>query len=145
MALFDIFKKGRRKEKEIIPAKAKKSAEEKKPIEKKSTEIKTAKKPFVSKKSIKMAYKILESPHVTEKAGDLTEKNKYSFKVSKRSNKAEVKKAVEELYGVNVINVAIINIHRKKKRVGRTKGFRKGYKKAIVEIKKGQSIEIMPR
>ncbi|MBU2544834.1 50S ribosomal protein L23 [Patescibacteria group bacterium] len=92
-----------------------------------------------------MAFKVLESPHVTEKASELAEKNKYSFKVSKRSNKTEVKKAVEELYGVSVVNVAIINIHRKKKRVGRTMGFKNGYKKAIVEIKKGQSIEVMPR
>ena len=141
MALFDIFK-NKRKEKEVIPAKAKKV--EKKPVEQKP-EVKTVKKPVAKKREIKMAFKVLESPHVTEKASELAEKNKYSFKVSKRSNKTEVKKAVEELYGVSVVNVAIINIHRKKKRVGRTMGFKKGYKKAIVEVKKGHSIEVMPR
>ena len=139
MALLDIFKH-KRKEKEVVPAKAKK------PIEKKPVAVKPVKKVVAKKKgNVKLAYKILESPHVTEKASVLAESNKYSFKVSKRSNKTEIKKAIEELYGVRVIKVAIINIHRKKKRVGRTMGFKKGYKKAIVEIEKGQSIEVMPR
>lgn len=141
MALFDIFKKGKKSEKKVIPAKAKKPAEKK---IKEKEKVGARPRPL-KKRDIKMAFKVLESPHVTEKASDLAEKNKYSFKVSRRSNKTEIKKAVEELYGVKVVNVAIINIHRKKKRVGRTMGFKKGYKKAIVEIKKGQSIEVMPR
>lgn len=107
----------------------------------------------VPKKTVKKAgkiktdipFKVLESPHVTEKASILSEANKYVFKVSERSNKIEIKKAVEELYGVKVVNVNIIKIHRKKKRIGRNFGWKAGHKKAIVEIKKGQKIEIMPR
>ena len=138
MGLFDIFKRKKKPEAKKI---------EKKPVsEKVAQPLKnTVAKKGAIKKGAKLAYKVLESPHVTEKASDLAEKNKYSFKVSGRANKSEIKKAVEELYGVNVIGVSIINIHKKKKRVGRTMGFKKGYKKAIIEIKKGQSIEVMPR
>jgi len=76
----------------------------------------------------------------------LEKQNKYAFEVFSSANKNEVKKAVESLYGVNVEKVNIVNIPRKKRRVGRARqGFRKGYKKAIVRIAKGQKIEIMPR
>ena len=136
MSLLDAFK---HKEK---PAAAKGSSvakEEKKPE-------KAVVKP-ATKKSAKsdIPFLTLESPHVTEKASILAEDNKYVFKVSDRSNKIEIKKAVKELYHVKVESVNIIKIHRKKKRVGRKFGWKKGYKKAIVEIKKGQKIEIMPR
>jgi len=133
MSLFDFFKK-----REVKPEPKK---EVKKEIKK---EIK-APKPVV-KKGASSAYKVLVEPHVTEKATDLESKNKYVFKVFPKTNKIEVKKAVESLYGINVINVSIINIPRKKRRVGRMRqGWRKGYKKAIVTIKQGQKIEIMPR
>ncbi|KPJ55009.1 hypothetical protein AMJ47_02440 [Parcubacteria bacterium DG_72] len=93
-----------------------------------------------------MAWKVLAEPHITEKATYLEKDNKYVFKVFVKANKTEIKKAVESLYGVNVEKVAIINIPRKKRRAGRQReGWRKGYKKAVVEIQKGQKIEIMPR
>ena len=89
--------------------------------------------------------KILKSPHVTEKATDLTKKNQYIFKVYPDANKTEIKKAIENLYGVDVLEVKIISIPRKRRRLGRISGWRKGYKKAIVKIKEGQKIEVMPR
>jgi len=138
MALLDVFK---HKNKEPKKTEAKTP---KKELSSVGAEKKSAVNPVV-KKGVKIAYKILESPHVTEKASLLSESNRYTFKVSQRSNKIEIKKAVEELYGINVVNVNIIKIHRKKKRVGKTMGFKKGYKKAIIEIKKGQKIEVMPR
>ena len=92
-----------------------------------------------------MAYRVLSSVHVTEKATGLEAEDKYVFNVLAVANKNEIKKAVEDLYGVNVKNVRIINIPRKQRRLGKQKGWRKGYKKAIVRIKKGQRIEIMPR
>jgi len=92
-----------------------------------------------------MAYRVLSSVHVTEKATGLEAENKYIFNVLPVANKNEIKKAIEDLYGVNVVNVRIINIPRKQRRLGRQKGWRKGYKKAIVRIEKGQRIEIMPR
>ena len=89
--------------------------------------------------------KILKTPQVTEKATDLAGKNQYVFKVYPKTNKVEIEKAIEELYGVDVISVKIINIPPKRRRLGRVRGWRKGYKKAIVKIKDGEKIEIMPR
>jgi len=59
--------------------------------------------------------------------------------------KLEIKKAIEGLYGVDVLSVKVINIPKRRRRLGRITGWRKGYKKAIVKIKKGQKIEIIPR
>ncbi len=110
-------------------------------------EIKKEIKKEVVKKpsSSKLAYKVIEAPHITEKATVLAESNKYVFKVFPRTNKVEIKKAIEDLYGVEVIGVNIIKVPRKRKRIGRTRGFKKGYKKAVIEIKKGQKIEITAR
>ena len=91
------------------------------------------------------AYKILKTPQVTEKATDLVKKNQYVFKVYSRANKNEVKKAIESVYGVDVISVRVINVPAKRRRLGRQRGWRKGYKKAIVKIKTGQKIEVLPR
>ena len=91
------------------------------------------------------AYKILKTPQVTEKATDLVKKNQYVFKVYSRANKNEVKKAIENVYGVDVISVRVINVPAKRRRLGRQRGWRKGYKKAIVKIKAGQKIEVLPR
>lgn len=143
MALLDIFKK-----KKVIKKKQEKTV--KKPV-KKSKEVKTKKPVEVlvpeAKKQIKIgeAYKILKSPQVTEKASFLAEKNQYVFKVYPRANKIEVKKAIENVFGVNVVSVKIINVPAKKRRIGRTIGERPGYKKAIVRIKTGQKIEVLPR
>lgn len=94
---------------------------------------------------VKVIYQILKSPHVTEKATELAKKNQYVFKVDPRASKIEIKRAIEDLYKVDVINVRIIKVPRKRRRLGRISGWRKGYKKAIVKIKKGQRIEILPR
>ena len=91
------------------------------------------------------AYRVLEMPHITEKSTKLNEEDKYVFKVFQKANKNEIKKAIEGLYGVEVIKVRTINIPKKSKRLGARFGWKKGYKKAIVTIKKGQKIEIMPR
>ena len=96
-------------------------------------------------KVIGEAYRILKTPQVTEKATDFVKKNQYVFKVYSRANKNEVKKAIESVYGVDVISVRIINVPAKRRRLGRQRGWRKGYKKAIVKIKEGQKIEVLPR
>ena len=87
----------------------------------------------------------LRVPHITEKASLLSEQNDYIFKVRSNATKSEIKKEVAKVYGVEVIKVRTINVPKKAKRLGRTRGFKQGYKKAIVRIKKGQSIEILPR
>jgi large subunit ribosomal protein L23 len=91
------------------------------------------------------AYRVLKTPQVTEKATGLVGQNQYVFKVWPKANKVETKKAIENLYGVDVISVKIIKVPRKRRRLGRISGWRKGYKKAIVKIKEGQKIEVLPR
>lgn len=129
----NIFKKKKpvRKPKEV-----KKKLETEKPAE-----IVTPKK----EAKISEAYRILRAPQVTEKSTFLGEKNQYVFKVFPEANKPGIRKAVKELYGVDVLSVRIIKIPRKRRRLGRTSGWRTGYKKAIVKIKAGQKIEILPR
>ena len=137
MAILDILKK-------------KKISEVK---EGKKIKVPKAKKQSVSrvqavKKSIKhkdQSWGVLKPPHITEKATELTAKNQYVFKVDSHANKIEIKKALEAFYQVNVLSVRTINVSRKRKRLGKTKGWKKGYKKAIIKIKKGQTIEVLPR
>lgn len=73
------------------------------------------------------------------------EENKYVFKVFSKANKKEIKKDIEDSYGVDVENVKIINVPKKKRKLGKQKGWRKGYKKAVIKVKKGQKIEVLPR
>lgn len=87
----------------------------------------------------------LRFPHVSEKATDLLQNNQYVFNVASSANTPMIKKAVEGIYGVNVLDVKIINVPRKARRMGRHKGWKSGYKKAIVKLKKGQKIEVLPR
>jgi len=96
-------------------------------------------------KEIKIAPFILKKPQITEKASLLSERNDYVFKVGDNATKPDIKKAIEEVYGVNVLKVRTINLPKKKKRLGKSQGFKSGYKKAIVKIKKGQSIEVLPK
>ena len=141
MKFFDFFKKKKKPEKKT-ERKLEKAAKirEKKP-EPKRADFKTTK----PKRKKSSAFAVLNFPHITEKATKLAEQNKYVFKVFPKSNKIEIKKAIESLYDVDVVNVRIINVPRQQRKLGRQKGWKKGYKKAVVGIKKGQKIEIMPR
>ena len=141
MGLFDFFKKKPSFSKATEGKKIEKKVEKK--VGKEVKARPEIKKP--RKKASGMAYRVLSSAHVTEKATRLEAEDKYVFKVLLKANKTEIKKAIENLYGVKVINVRIINIHRKQIRLGKQKGWKKGYKKAIIRIKKGQRIEVMPR
>jgi large subunit ribosomal protein L23 len=172
MSIFNVFKKKDRqgtKKKEnqkkpvvkkeiekpkvkVVPKKEKKETE-KKNIEKqdvvpeqglKKEEKKTA-KPKKNVKPNSLAWKVLVEPHVTEKATFLAEKNEYAFIVSKNANKTEVRKAIEDIYEVKVEGVRMISIPGKTRRIGKNKGFKSGYKKAIIKIKKGQEIEVLPK
>lgn len=121
-----------------------------KPAEKKPEVLKGEKKVSEQKftpraKRTESAWKFLKIPHITEKATDLLQKNQYVFTVYKTANKHEIKRAIEDIYGVDVVSVKIINIPAKKRRVGKNRGWRAGYKKAIARLKEGQKIEVMPR
>lgn len=92
-----------------------------------------------------IAYKVLKSPLISEKITMLEEKGKYVFKVFKNANKKEIKRAIEDLYKIKVEKVNIVNIKRKRKRLGKTEGWKPGYKKAIINLKKGEKIETLSR
>lgn len=94
-------------------------------------------------KTDRFSYDAIKQPHISEKASYLSEKDQYTFEVLPRYNKQEIKKAIEGIYKVDVLSVNIIKIPAKKRRLGKTEGFRKAYKKAVVTIKNGQKIEIL--
>jgi len=89
-----------------------------------------------------LAYKHLIRPLITEKAANLATGGKYVFEVSVESNKIEVAKSIEEIFGVKPIKVNILNIEGKRKVQGRTTGKRKDWRKAIITLRKGQTIDI---
>jgi len=87
-------------------------------------------------------YDKILSPLVTEKSTNLSDQNKIVFKVPNKSNKKNLKKNIEKIFKVNVVKVNIINKQSRKKITRGKKVKIKGYKKAIVTLKKGQSIDL---
>lgn len=102
----------------------------------------SAKKSSAPKTKYDGAYRVLVKPLVTEKAANLGTLNKYAFVVSTSANKIEVSKAVSTVYGVSVADVNIIAMKGKKVSRGRIRGQRKDWKKAIVTLKAGDSIQL---
>lgn len=84
---------------------------------------------------------LIIKPLVTEKATYMMEDNKYTFEVAPKATKTEIKAAIESLFAVNVVKVNTINPPRKKRRVGRFLGYKPHYKKAIVTLQEGQSLQ----
>ena len=82
------------------------------------------------------------SPNITEKSTSLSEFNKVVFKVHKGASKNSIKRSIEKIFKVNVIKINTINLRRKNKIVRGRKSSKPGYKKAIVTLKKGQSIDL---
>ncbi|HVP37269.1 MAG TPA: 50S ribosomal protein L23 [Terriglobales bacterium] len=92
---------------------------------------------------MKPARKIILKPLVTEKSTDFRDReDKYAFKVDINANKPEIKKAIEEIFKVNVVGIHTMIVHGKVKRMGRFEGKRANWKKAIVSLKKGEKIEL---
>ena len=85
---------------------------------------------------------LIISPTVTEKATSLSEFNKVVFKVRKNANKKLIKKSIEKIFKVKVTKINTINLRRKNKLVKGKKSYKPGYKKAVVTLKKGQSIDL---
>lgn len=86
---------------------------------------------------------IIKAPVVTEKATMLgQEEGKYLFKVDPKATKDQIKNAVEKIFNVKVDRVQTINSKPKKKRVGRYAGMSNKYKKAIVKLAEGQTIDL---
>ncbi len=141
MGLLDRFKKTKtdEKKKEVKKPQVSVVKKETKPIKEKTSTRKVAKKEFSN------AYLFLNRPMVTEKSVDLNTLNQYVFEVTPNANKVEIKKAIQDLYGVKVDSVNIIKVRGKARRIGRHEGWRPGFKKAIVFLSPGEKLEIIAR
>ena len=91
---------------------------------------------------MKPNYEILVRPLITEKTMKLVDEGKYTFEVKQGANKVEVKKAVEELFKVEVTAVNMMNTQRKRRRVGKYEGLRPAVQKAIVTLAEGQKLDV---
>ena len=85
---------------------------------------------------------VLLAPIVSEKSYSLIDDRKYSFRVHPDAHKTQIRHAVEELFDVKVARVNVIKVQAKPKRRGMTKGTKPGWKKAVVQLKEGHTIEI---
>ena len=85
---------------------------------------------------------VLIAPVVSEKSYRLIEERKYSFRVHPDAHKTQVRQAVEELFGVKVVAVNISQVQPKPKRRGMVRGTKQGWKKAVVQLREGDEIQI---
>ena len=85
---------------------------------------------------------VLIRPVVSEKSYEQIQANQYTFRVHKDAHKTQVRQAVEELFDVTVVSVNILKVQPKPKRRGVIKGVRPGWKKAVVQLREGNTIEI---
>ena len=89
-------------------------------------------------------YQVLIRPHVSEKTAMSAEmQGRHAFRVARDATKAEVRQAVEKLFGVDVRSVQILNVRGKEKRFGQTTGKRSGWRKAVVRLAEGQDLDFM--
>ena len=88
------------------------------------------------------AYNVIIRPVVSERSFDLMSQNKYTFEVAKQAPKEEIAAAVEKLFGVHVLKGNTINVKPKTKRVRYVAGQTRSWKKAIVTVAEGDSIEL---
>lgn len=88
-------------------------------------------------------YTVIRKPLVTEKSTIARdEENKYLFEVDRRATKIDIRNAVEKIFKVHVVNVRTMNMTGKKKRIGRIAGRRRNWKKAVITLTPGSSIEV---
>lgn len=89
-----------------------------------------------------LANKVLLAPRMTEKSFVLSERGEYTFRIGLTATKSDVKRSVEEVYGVHVEAVHTITVPSRKRAFGRTIGMQAKLRKAIVKLRKGESIEM---
>ncbi|MFD2210216.1 50S ribosomal protein L23 [Virgibacillus halophilus] len=77
---------------------------------------------------------IIKRPIITERSADLMADKKYTFEVSPKANKTQIKQAIESIFGVKVVKINTTNVKGKFKRMGRYAGYRSDRKKAIVQL-----------
>jgi large subunit ribosomal protein L23 len=87
---------------------------------------------------------IIVRPIISEKSYKMIEHNRYTFEVAKDATKIEIGKAVEEIFGVKVTKVNTMRVNGKMRRLRWSKGMTRSWKKAVVTLKDGDSIELFP-
>jgi len=138
----DEKKASAKSKKEVSTTKVEESSSESMKDLYNTVESKSATKSSAKKITKGQAYRVLVKPMVTEKATTLNAANQYVFMVETSANKISVSNAVEEVYGLRPTSVNIIKMKGKKVNRGKIAGKRKDFKKAIVTLKKGESISI---
>lgn len=88
------------------------------------------------------AYEVIIRPIVSERSFDLMNENKYTFEVAKNAPKEEIRAAIQKLFGVRVLKVNTINVKPKQKRVRYQVGMTRSWKKAVVTLAPGDTIEV---
>lgn len=91
---------------------------------------------------MRSARDIIIKPIISEKSYALTEQSKFTFEVDRRATKLDVRNAIEQIFNVNVTAVNTMNMKGKLKRQGWASGYRPDWKKAIVTLQEGQTIEV---
>ncbi|MCL2150616.1 MAG: 50S ribosomal protein L23 [Coriobacteriia bacterium] len=84
---------------------------------------------------------VILRPIISERSYDLINQNRYTFEVAKTSNKVEIGQAIESIFDVKVLKVNTINVRGKPKRVRYAKGYTRSWKKAVVTLAEGDTIE----
>ena len=93
---------------------------------------------------MKKTFQIIQRPLLTEKITNLAESNnQYAFEIAKNINKIEIKKAIENRFNVTVLSVRTMLVRGKKRKMGRFEGKRAQWKKAIVSLKEGDTIDFV--
>lgn len=87
---------------------------------------------------------IILRPIISEKSYDMIEQNRYTFEVAKTSNKTQIAQAITDIFGVTVTGVNTMNVTGKPRRVRAAKGKTRDWKKAIVTLKEGDTIDLFP-
>lgn len=87
---------------------------------------------------------IIIRPIISEKSYDMIEQNRYTFEVAKTSNKTQIAQAIAEIFGVTVKDVNTMNVTGKPRRLRYAKGKTRDWKKAVVTLKEGDTIDIFP-
>ena len=145
MGLFDRLRKKHedvgKDKKPTNPTDAAPKAAAVKPVEDKPEDKKIA-KPRVLKTDTRQAYRTLLRPVLTEKSTRLTSLNQYVFAVPTSASKVEVRDAVYAAYGIRPIHVTTTMVHGKAVRFGRVSGTQKSWKKAVVSLPAGKTIDV---
>jgi large subunit ribosomal protein L23 len=88
------------------------------------------------------AHQVILAPVVSEKSYHGSVYGKYTFRVHEDAHKTQIRQAIEQLFDVHVVSVNVLKVQAKPKRRGQIKGIKPGWKKAVVQLKAGETIEV---